>query len=140
MENKQLEPVDKQVVSIKIFDVNEFYMIKIFEYLDIESLFNVANANGRLRPAAVDVYQRNFRQKSVQLSLNIAYPSVAGICDTIMIFGFKSFLPYLRCFSTSMENLEIYYYGSQNQRLCYLHQYINVLCGKFNSYQIPSTV
>lgn len=55
------------MVPTEITDLNDDCLVKVFSYLDLQSLFNVAIANEWLRPAAADVYKRRFGEKWVVL-------------------------------------------------------------------------
>lgn len=53
-QSNQIEPKS----TTKIIDLNDDCLVKIFEYLNIQNLLNVALANDWLRSAANDLYKR----------------------------------------------------------------------------------
>lgn len=52
----------------KIIDLKNDCLAKIFGYLNLQSLFNVARANEWLRPAAASVYDRKYGD--IKISIN----------------------------------------------------------------------
>lgn len=145
---QRLESAAKPVSATKIIDLNDFCLIKIFGHLDIQSLLNVVIANGCLRPAAIDVYQRKFGKKVVEIceykdgQLNMQTMFSNGRVpkftssvlqewdDEIKIFDLKSCLQYLRCFGPSVSNLTIDYNFLESKRYKHLHRYVNNYCGE----------
>lgn len=126
----KIQRLDSTEEPIRIVDLNDFCLMKIFEYLDFQSLFNVIIANGHLRPAAIDVHQRKFSRNPVEvIAISNAESAVLNESDKkIKINGLKPCLRYLRCLGSSVSDLTINYVGWVSQRYEYVHQYVNKYC------------
>lgn len=114
----------------KIIDINDACLVKIFEYLDNQSLFNVAIAHDRLRPLAHEVYQQKFSYKKVHLTVNNSNGTLKNWLNCVRVQGFRACLQYLRCFGSSIASLTIDYSASDSQSTRYehIHRYINKYC------------
>lgn len=129
---------EPEVQSIFITDINDFCLINVFKHLDIASLFNIANSNGLLRPAAVTAYQKKFGKNEVHIYHHQEPPTrfngvkckstVQERDESIFIFGLKSSLQYLRCFGASVGALVIDYNYSTSRMNDHLNQYVNKYC------------
>lgn len=121
--------------TTKITDLNDDCLTKMFGYLNLQSLFNVAVANEWLRPAANEVYKRKFDTKIVKISgldyrrkkKQYSVPKEYG-SNGIRIVTLKTSLQYLRCFGPSVSNLKIIYQAAETKRYEYVHQYISDYC------------
>lgn len=122
----------------KIIDLDDGCLEKIFDHLDLHSLFSVAVSNEWLRPAANIVYHRKFNNKVINIhTINIHPNPHANIKDFFWIcfekVSFSDFiicLQFLRCFGSSLSNVHIYYHGSDSKRYDYIHQYVNQFCAE----------
>lgn len=147
-------PDEPMKPATKIVDLNDDCLMKIFGYLDLQSLFSVAIANEWLRPAANDVYKRKFGTKLINICKcddyrpvtraygrgeHVAYDHRVPIhlidlqakpsqIHSFQICGLKTTLLYLRCFGSSIKDLKICYNRSTSKRYGYVHQYINDYC------------
>lgn len=96
----------RPVKKVKIIDLNDDCLVKIFGRLDIQSLFSVAVANEWLRPAAGEVYKRKFGAKKVRISECDDYQLRACANapmlnpETIAVCGLMTSLQFLRCFGS----------------------------------------
>lgn len=144
------DPVDKKQRTelpddaeqkMKIVDLNDDCLIKIFWYLDLGSLLNVAITDKWLKPAATDVFKRKYAKKEVVINeCDDFHPNMRGNAyqvrppkertTNIAIYGLKACLLYLRYFGSLFENLTIDYYKSTSIRYEFVHQYINKYCTK----------
>lgn len=131
----------------KIIDLNDDCLKKIFGYLNLHHLFNVAIANQYLRPAAADIYKRKFGMMPVRICNCDDYrrgtralrhfghdtspeSSVGfGKYNEIFVSGLKTNLLYLRCFGKSIRDLKVYGDMSDSERFIYLQLYIDEFCG-----------
>lgn len=122
---------DTSKCSTKIIDVNDDCLEKLFELLDLQSLFNMALANEWLRPAANEVYKRKFGQKEVRLCVDSSQ-IVERLFEKetkIFVNGRKMCLQYLRCFGPSIGHFEIFHMFLCDQHHCqHIHQYIEKYC------------
>lgn len=120
----------------RIIDLDDDCLEKIFDHLDLHSLFMVAVSNEWLRPAANLVYKRKFNDKILNIhSINVHPNPYANIreyfwiCfEKVSFSDFKICLQFLCCFGSSLSNVHIYYHGSDSKRFDYIHQYINRYC------------
>lgn len=138
--------------TTKIIDLSDDCLVKIFDNLDIASLFNVAVANEFLRPAASVVYKRNYAAKSVVfIGIDGEIPRMAhskANCNAHyrhmikssnikehgdrneIAYNLKKCLQFLRCFGFLITNLTIDYAESHSKRYDHLHRYISKYCSK----------
>lgn len=118
----------------KITDLNEDCLVKIFGYLDIKHLLNVAIANIWLRPAAAEVYKTKFGKKVVHLRDFTCnhFQRTRGNAHTIFVYGLKTCLLYLRCFGSSINNLcmDFVLLNGKYKPYEHVHHYINTYCVK----------
>ena len=149
VKRQRLDPAEVKepaaVQPLKIIDLNDDCLTKIFGYLNLRSLLNVANANEWLRPAAADVYKRKFGTKTVQLSIHDNRPktrsSVHNDCPvqcavpkeykhSIEMNSSLLCFQYIRCFGSSISDLTIDYNESKPKLIEHLHHYINEYCAE----------
>lgn len=119
-----------QFNEMKITDLIDDCLEKIFEYLDLLSLFNVIVANANLRPAAVIVFKHKFSKNCRihidPLALDLIRKSFRHY---ILVNSLKTCLQYLRCLGSSISGLDIWYEDSINDKQYDLiHQYVNQYC------------
>lgn len=112
-------------------------MLKIFSFLNLQSLFNVAIANEWLRPAARDTYKHKFSSKPIIIHdcdgfhprtrayVRKQYSNTVQDVWCIYVRGLAAALSYIRCFGTSIHDVCIRYNHSRSKRYGYVHQYIN---------------
>lgn len=138
---QRTELPDDAEEKMKIVDLNDDCLVKIFGYLNVESLSNVAISNKWLKPAATNVFKRKYGKKEVVINeCDDFHPNMSGDAyeirspkertTNIAIYGLKACLLYLRYFGSSIENLTIDYYKSKSIRYEFVHQYINTYCTK----------
>ncbi|XP_055299702.1 uncharacterized protein LOC129567121 [Sitodiplosis mosellana] len=131
----------------KITDVNQFCLEKIFMYLDLEDLLNVANANKYLQFATHSPYARQNAKKTIYIALEkdcfgekygsliqrgISIANIRNSETTISIRDFKTALQMLRCFGHKLVDINLLYYNQypNSRRLNRLMSYINVFCAE----------
>lgn len=131
--------------STKIIDLNDDCLIKIFGYLDLQNLFNVAVANEWLRSAAAVVYERKFGTKTVEIyQIHGTRPKTrssavrnyfADLSATpkewkysIDIRSSRLCFQYIRCFGPSISKITIDYNESMSKLYEHLHHYVNQYC------------
>lgn len=128
--------------SIKITDVNQFCLEKIFQYADLEDLLNVANASKCLQLATYSPYARQNATKSIEISLKydrfgeklVYYDSsnanIINAESKISIRDFKTALQMLRCFGHNFADISFNYSSTTRkvQRDYNIMRYINKYC------------
>lgn len=124
-------PLPMDANAPKITDLNDACLEHLFEYLNFQTLFNVADANEYLRPAAATVYKRHFGQFKVRLTGNSHVTSSRPIfvLDQLIVDQLKSILRFLRCFGSEITVLEIdtgFY--TKKKQYEYINQYVNKYC------------
>lgn len=113
----------------KIIDLNDDCLEKIFNRLDLVSLFNVAVASEWVRPAARIVYKRYFDRKKVYLDgSGVSTSGPIKEADRILFKGLKMCLQFVRCFGSSISKLHVHYGKLESGRCAYITQYINNYC------------
>lgn len=128
------KPLSVAVPTTKIVDLNDDCLKKIFGYLNLQSLFNVAIANKWLRPAARAVHSRKYAAKPIRIHgcdeniTRIKDPGLKEIDARINVLGLKATLQYLRCFGPSITELTICYNQSRSKSYEYVHEYLNEYC------------
>lgn len=113
---------------MKITDLDDICLEKVFDHLDLISLFNVAVANQSLRSAARQIYKRRFGQMQSLITGRKCSQQMLIHYNSIDVHGLKTCLQYLRCFGPSISNLCILY-GMWNEKQCgYIHQHVIKYC------------
>lgn len=132
-ERKRLNSSEEQM---KIVDLNNVCLDKIFRFLDLQSLFNVATANAYLRPAAAYVYKREFGHQKVKIwpkpsALTTNTNGEAAFIqfeNRIEVNDLRTSLRFLRYFGESIIDLNISY--RELNRFDHIHQYITEYCAQ----------
>lgn len=131
---QRLESPGVAVPATKIIDLNDRCLVKIFEHLDLESLFNVAVANESLRLAAVEMYKQKFGAMTVEISdchkESCELIELQQCSKLVKICGLKTCLQFLRCFGSSIDYLMLDHDESDSKRYQYVYQYINSYCAE----------
>lgn len=114
----------------KITDLNQFCLEKIFMLLDVESLFNVANANKWLEHSAASVYGRRFNRNPVNLcSKRTCDQSVYMFGEYICVDSLKFSLAFLRCFGLHIPEIVLFcrrgFVGADDE---WINRYMNEYC------------
>lgn len=116
----------------KIIHLPDLCLEKIFEYLNFQSLFNVAIANEFLRPAAAHVYKRQFGRHPVSITGNsFETGRPIFVMYKLHIDQLQSVLQFLRCFGAQITVLEFdgaHYIKKKHYE--YVIQYINKYCSE----------
>lgn len=120
----------QSTITTKITDLNDHCLEKIFMHLDVECLFNVANANKWLRPSAAMVYGQKFGKNPVNLcSIRGCSPSLYMFDKYICLDSLKLSLAFLRCFGEKIPELILFCrraFASANSE--YIDRYMNQYC------------
>lgn len=107
-EHAENDENDEQIPT-KITDLNQFCLEKIFMMLDVESLFNVANANKWLEQSAASVYGRRFNKSPVNLcSKRTCKQSVYMFGEYICVDSLKLSLAFLRLFGPHIPEIILF--------------------------------
>lgn len=125
----------------KITDVNQFCLEKIFAYLDLENLLNVADANKYLRLATYSYYARHNEKKPIHIMLRYVhfgerdenvFSNIAIEKSTIFIIDFKSALQMLRCFGHMIHDIVLQYSSKypDSRKANRVMSYINEFCAE----------
>lgn len=127
-----VESVDQQPQPTKIVDLNDDCLDKIFENLDLSSLFNVAVSNECMRIAARIVYRRRFGAKLVNIRIGVpSFTRMPSETEHEIIIGdVRTCLQFLRCFGPSIQNLKVNRSYWNSERCDYIDEYINQYCAE----------
>lgn len=121
---------------MKIVDLIDDCLVKVFEHLDSQCLFNVAIANTRLRPLAAYIYKRKYGEHLVCPYVHstpicpdgLAFSSLEEDSNVIEVYGLKTSLLFLRLFGKFIRDLTVDS-GSSNEIVDErLHNYISTYC------------
>lgn len=126
-------PLPTDPNSKKITHLDDLCLEKIFEYLNFQSLFNVAIANAVLRSSAARVYKRRFGRYIVYITGNPFETDRRPIfvLHKLHIDQLKSVLQFLRCFGEQITALEFdaaYYIKKKYYE--HVNEYINMYCSE----------
>lgn len=116
--------------ALKIDDMKQKVLVKIFEWLDFPDLLNVANASLKLRGAAGQIYVQNYTQKLVKfngdaLGLNIHETSTA-----FEIHDARTCLKMFRAFGALIVRLHLNFHGIEVRRIQAISQTLNDYCAE----------
>lgn len=118
---------------VKIINLSNNCLEKIFMLLDLKYLLNVAIANKKLQPAAHAVFEHEFGVKKVLLHNVHNTPRANALIDgaeSIIIYDFKTSLQFLRCFGAFITHLEFFYNRSSSKRYDHVNHYVNEYCAR----------
>lgn len=120
--------------QMKIIALNDDCLEKIFNHLELQSLFNVAIANEYLRPAAQQVYKQNFGACHVNIkpkkSIGLSFSPLNESDDTIEVNGLKTCFLFLRCFGQLIKCLKVGYGLNKDVVYEHVNQYISSYCAE----------
>lgn len=119
-----------EVLSTKFMDLNDGCLEKIGEYLNPESLMNVANSNQRLRIAARSVYSRKFGARNVRINFRFdhEFPQFNILSYNIKLDNAKMCFQFLRGLGPAIMKLELHYHHLNKQYCEHVDHYINKYC------------
>lgn len=130
----QKQDEDEEVKSITniCYDCLE----RIFDFLDLESLLNVAGTCKRLQIAAAAKYNDEYGPLPVHLhpfirsgvTFGQPEPGVRTNNSAIGVSDVKFCFSFIRCFGAKILDLTLYYNGKMNAKSNLLSQYINQYC------------
>lgn len=130
-ENKpeQKRDVDAQATTI----TNIYYdcLEHIFDFLNFESLLNVAQTCRRLQIGAAAKFGDDFYSKRIELYLYRPNEWQSGIYwhpKCIFVVNLKFCLPFLRCFGAKISDLLVDYSGLPSDHCGHVNQYISQYC------------
>ena len=104
---------------------------RIFDFLDLRSLLNVADTYKRLQIAAAAKFSDAYGKKPVHLIIhkNKCIPLLLN-ADEIYIRGSKLQFPFLRCFGAKVTHLYVDHHSDSGRAYkTLLLQYLNQYCG-----------
>lgn len=99
----------ENVYPTKITDLNEYCLEKIFDHLDVQDLFSVANSNKWLQHSAASVYGRKFSKSPVNLCSNRkCNASLFMFGEYVCVDSLKFSLAFLRCFGAKIPGIILF--------------------------------
>lgn len=116
-----------------ITDLDYNCLERLFVRLDLPSLFSVAAANAYLRSTAQYVYKRKFGQRMVFLTaVERCTSECSKLCmdddSTVIAFGWKTSLEYLRSLGASIGFLSIMYRDADSKWSECIDLYLKTYC------------
>lgn len=106
LEEMEASPIEPAAITNIYYDCLE----RIFDFLDLESLLNVAKTCKRLQIAAAANFDDRFGKKIVEL-YDVEESDEIKVDDWVMI------LPFLRCFGSKIFNLKVNYMNEKRINL-----------------------
>lgn len=106
---------------------------QIFDFLNFESLLNVAQTCKRLRIAAAAKFSDEFDKTRIELYLHRPDDWQSGVYwhpKCIYVVNLKFCLPFLRCFGAKISDLLVDYSGTSIEHCGYVDQYISQYCAE----------
>lgn len=123
----------RPVATTELINVNNDCLEKVFEYLPLEDLLNVADASKNSRPAVARVYHRQHITKAKDLKLMIQKYNRNGPIDAtphdIELTDLKTSFQLLRLFGYSVRTLQVNF----NENIAHdaaVYRYINEYCSE----------
>lgn len=122
-------PAVKTITTI-CYDVLE----RIFDFLDLESLLNVADTCKRLRIAAIAKFGEMIQTKDMPDSCSIQSDTIVRRAEIntsngyIQVTGLKFCLQFLRCFGAKVSKLDGIIHDDNVKHNEYINRYINQYC------------
>lgn len=121
---------------MRITDVCDHCLDKIFAFLDLQSLFNVAVANESLRPAARAVYKKKTKKylhvlhimERVRFDRPANHISINSF-NILNVYGLKTCLQFVRCFGPSLHELTLSLSGTHLLQNKFLFRQCNKYLG-----------
>lgn len=100
----------KELTSVKLTDLNDDCLIMILDFLDIQSLFNLALSSDSLIPIAQYIYHRKLSKKTVIIRKNTS-------------------LQFIRCFGPVLTKVKIAE-SRPEEHFDMVHKFLNDYCAK----------
>lgn len=97
----KMEETMNEISPKKLTDINQFCLERIFMYLDLEDLLNVADANKKLQTATIAPFDRKFASNPVKICVHFGIPSD----EVIMIDNLRTSFQQLRIFGHMITEL-----------------------------------
>lgn len=125
-------PVFESEPITSITSLNDDSLAKMFKFLDIECILNIALTSKSLQPATILAYERMFAEKTVCLhnlgrTKNPSAENIKSNSHNIIITNIATALHFLRIFGSLIKHIEIYY-SRLSSGYTILHSYINLYC------------
>lgn len=139
--------VNEATVTATTNITNIYYdcLERIFDFLDITSLFNVAQTCKRLQTAAAAKFGDEYGKKQVCLYVGgsvlvqslISHPYISILRSgayqypsAIRVLSIESSLAFLRCFGAKITLLSVSYSNCSAARSSYVDRYVNQYCAE----------
>ncbi|XP_055303238.1 uncharacterized protein LOC129568921 [Sitodiplosis mosellana] len=125
------EVTEASIPTIKITDLNNDCLEVIFNHLEFNDLFNVADSNKLLTSAAGRVYWKKYRKMPVDLYTCYTTDECFKIrAHCIWVYDRTAALKFLRYFGHIITKLRITCFSIKNPYLAELHRYVFEYCSE----------
>lgn len=98
----ECEPVQPKSLTTIYFDCLE----RIFDFLELKDMLNIAHTCKRLQTAAVAKFSYDYRNRNINFELS-NYERIELVRNDISVSGLKYCLPFLRCFGAKCSSVTI---------------------------------
>lgn len=133
-EAKRKRPATPEPLT-KLTDFDDLCLEKIFMGLDIVSIISVAVANEFLRTAARVAFKKKFRMIDVQMNNDCYKPKHIELYENyhgtkLFLHGLRACLQFLRCISTSVNNVCIRFDNNawSDKAFEHIREYFDTYC------------
>lgn len=122
------KPEERSITNI-YYDCLE----RIFDFLDLESLLNLAQTCKRLQIAAVHKFNEDYSEKQfilqcIHTASSECHEIIEHDHDDVDIIGMKLCLPFLRVFGAKLKYIQVIMYTGTVACNSYIDQYLNRYC------------
>lgn len=118
--------------SNSLTDICSELLLRILNFLDLESLLNVAHTCKRLQFAAITTFSDNHGKKRICFYTGFKFyfldKRYQKLNDEIRIYDFRFCLPFVRCFGAKFMDLSINRRDKNDHKCIRLDRYINQYC------------
>lgn len=119
-----------ETMVLKIDDLSETLLVRIFEWLDFADLLYVANATKKLRDAAGQIHGAKYAHKLVKFHANAIGAKIDETLTTFQINDTRTCLLMFRAFGNFIGKLHLNLYAIGTRRTQAITDALNEYCAK----------
>lgn len=124
--------IESITFKTKLTDVNDDCLEKVFMYLSLDDLLNIAHTNKKLKTAADMVFANKFGKESFSFTIETSHQNkiLRTQPDNIWINDLKTSLRLLRCYGHLISDLSISYNENFRTAPIKVLHYTNIYCSE----------
>lgn len=100
-------------VALKLSDLNEDVLLKIFSYLNEEEMINIVKARGLFLATCQQAFKLKYRNKFIEISLHLDY---------------RHYIDLLRYFGKNITKLQLQYSWANKEKRSRIHDLVLATC------------